>query len=114
MWLFTTSGFVSIVAYGPDPALLLVRAHHADDIAALFGPEAVVVADAGHDYKFRAVISRERVAQVVAERVGEIMYTNFKAEVADPTRHQAYLGVWRTMKRFQVALYGPLRRPPSP
>jgi hypothetical protein len=37
----------------------------------------------------------------MAEAVRHISYPNFKATVKDRARHDAYMGVWNTMYRYQ-------------
>lgn len=106
MWLFSTAGFVSIVEYKPDPTRLLVRARHADDIPALFGVGVTVEVNPTADYRFRSVISRERVAEVIAAKVADIHYPNFKNTLNDHRRAAAYMNVWAAMERYQSEITG--------
>jgi hypothetical protein len=100
MWIFLADSFLSIVDKGGDGTTLLVRARRAGDIEKVF-PEAEVVTGGGTDYRYRARLPRERVAEKVAQAVRDISYPNFKSEVADQTRHDAYMDVWRAMYRYQ-------------
>ena len=98
MWIFLSDSFLSAVA-SHEPDMLLVRARHEGDIPAVF-PSAEVVADAGTDYPYRALVSRTLVARAIADRVTSIDYPNFKATVQDEIRHKAYRNVWRNMREF--------------
>lgn len=123
MWVFLNNAFLSIVdpeaSYdgrgGPVGDKLLVRARIASDIEAAF-PEAKVIETPDRDYRFRALISRKMVAQVMAHQVEQIGYSNFKGSVPDKRRHDCYMGVWSVMNREQERRYPPrykARRQPS-
>lgn len=101
MWIFLSDSFLSIVDKG-DPAgqTLLVRARRHGDIEAVF-PDAEVVEGRGTDYRYRARIDREQVAQAIAEQVRGVKYQNFKATVTDDDRHRAYMEIWSSMYRYQ-------------
>jgi len=100
MWIFLNNAFLSIVDKGGDGSTLLVRSRKAGDIERGF-PEAEVSETPRNDYRFRARVDREQVAQAFAEAVRSVRYPNFKDSVKEPGRHEAYLGVWEVMFRFQ-------------
>lgn len=101
MWIFLSGSFLSIVDKGDATGqTLLVRARKAGDIGAVF-PDAEVIEGAGTDYRYRARIDRERVAQAMADQVRGIRYGNFKATVKDRERHDACMRVWDVMYAFQ-------------
>ena len=100
MWIFLTDAFLSIVDKDGDGTTLLVRARRAGDIERVF-PGAEVIEGAGTDYRYRARIDREDVAQRLAEQVRGIRYANFKATVKDSRRGEAYLDVWDVMRQAQ-------------
>jgi hypothetical protein len=101
MWIFTSDSFLSIVDKGdPSGATLLVRARRKGAIERMF-PAAEVVEGAGTDYRYRARIDREAVAQAMADAVRNIRYSNFKSTVNDRPRHDAYLRVWSVMFDYQ-------------
>lgn len=103
MWIFTSDSFLSVVDKGdPSGATLLVRARRKGDIERVF-PGAEVIEGAGTDYRYRARIDREAVAQAMAEAVRNVRYGNFKSTVKDRARHDAYMGVWLAMAAFQAA-----------
>lgn len=100
MWIFLNDAFLSIVDKGGDGSTLLVRARGSGDIERVF-PEAQVNETSRNDYRFRARILRERVALTLADAVRAIDYPNFKSSVEEPTRHDAYMGAWAVMHRWQ-------------
>jgi hypothetical protein len=101
MWIFTSDSFLSIVDKGdPSGATLLVRARRKGDIERVF-PDAQVTEGDGTDYKFRARIDREAVAQAMAEAIRKVDYGNFKSSIKDRERHDALIRVWSAMYDFQ-------------
>jgi hypothetical protein len=100
MWIFLNNAFLSVVDKGGDGTTLLVRGRNQGDIESVF-PGAQVSKTPNNDYLYRARIDREEVAQAIAEAVRHISYPNFKATVKDRARHDAYMGVWNTMYRYQ-------------
>lgn len=103
MWIFLSSSFISIVDKGDETGkTLLVRARSKGDIERVF-PSAEVVEGAGTDYRFRARIDREEVAQRIADEARNTRYSNFKSTVKERGRHDAYMGVWDEMFKYQIA-----------
>ncbi len=108
MWIFLNDAFLSIVT-DRNSAKLLVRARLSGDIERVF-PGAKVAEDMGTDYRFRAWIERETVADTLHHAVTDINYGNFKNSVQDHARHDAYFGVWNVMHRAQEKLRQPAGR----
>jgi hypothetical protein len=100
MWIFLNDAFLSTVDKGGDGTTLLVRARRRGDIERVF-PESAVECSPRNDYRFRARIGREAVAQALAASVRALGYDNFKDSVKERCRHDAYLGVWEVMYEFQ-------------
>ena len=100
MWIFLNEAFLSIVDKGGDGTTLLVRARRRGEIEKVF-PGILVQETPGNDYRFRARIPRDQVAKAIASAIESIGYPNFKGSVHDPLRHEAYLGVWEVMHRYQ-------------
>jgi len=100
MWIFTNSGFISVVADRNSTGNLLVRARVRGHIQAMF-PCADVFTDEHADYYYRALLPRKTVADAMAQSVESIQYPNFKDSVSNPTLHDAYLKVWEAMRRLQ-------------
>jgi len=105
MWIFTNSGFLSVVAHRDNKEVLLVRARRAGEIESIF-PKAETFKMESADYHYRAEIKRDEVAQVMAEQIQNIEYDNFKSSVNDNKRHDAYMGVWSVMYAYQATMAG--------
>ena len=104
MWIFTNSGFISIVADRDAASNLLVRGRREGDIETIF-PRAKVTITPNADYLYRASVTRQTAANAVAMSVLDIQYNNFKNSVLDPDRHEYYLDVWTVMRRMQEKQY---------
>jgi len=101
MWIFSSDSFISIVDKGDSSGqTLLVRGRCKGDIERAF-PDAEVIEGGGTDYRYRARIDREVVAQRMADAVRDISYPNFKSSVNEHDRHNAYMDVWDAMYQFQ-------------
>ncbi len=96
--------FISIAQYDEEPRLLQVRSRYRGDIEHLF-PESSVAEDSRGDYRFRAVIPRERVAHVIALRVQQMDYLSLNAEVRRQERAAAYDLVYDVMLQEQTTRY---------
>lgn len=101
MWICLNDSFLSIVAHRTKPDHLLVRARVKEHIDKVF-PGAKVYSAVGADYAFRTDVSRAKVMEVLAKRVGEVKYDNFKNSVKDDDLHEAYAGFWSIMYRYQL------------
>jgi hypothetical protein len=78
MWIFCKEGFLSIVQHDRQPRLLVVRGRVKGDIERLMSVRQVVEDTTGeHDYRYRAFLDRDRVADRIAEQVCAIRYANF-------------------------------------
>ena len=96
MWICDNEGFLSIVKNWNDEDTLLVRARSEEHIKNTF-PYCEMFTDAEADYPYRAYINRDEVAEVIAMRLAEIDYTNFKDSVVDDDLHDAYVNMWQVM-----------------
>ncbi len=110
MWLFTTSGFYSVVEKPWDrkTGTLTVRARVAADLDRLRqGPLPALgptIEKPDTDYRFRAQAPREAVALAVAALVRDLDYDNFKSAVGRTqghTRERLYHGVWSAAQKLQ-------------
>jgi hypothetical protein len=109
VWIFLNDAFLSIVAHRDDPDALLVRARRQGDIERTF-PGAAVSETPAADYRYRATLPRQKVADALAATVAGIDYPNFKASVADPDRHDAYLECWGILRDWRESSGGVGRR----
>ena len=104
MWLFTKTGFVSIVQNkrgGPDD--LIVRSRVRKDLENFIDmtatPEEVrIYENAGTDYQFRCFIERWELQRVMTKTVEELDYPNFKNNFKDDNlRSVVYTKVWNVL-----------------
>ena len=100
MWILMNDSMLSVVRHTGVPGSLLVRARLSGDIEQVF-PAAAVVEDGGSDYRFRATVPEQEVADAVSRRLLAIDYPNFKSSVRAPKRHSAYLKIWEVLHRMQ-------------
>ena len=102
MWVMLNDAFLSIVENRNNKSELLVRARVKGDLERVFTNVDTFVDDAA-DYKYRAFIAREVVEKVIASKVADINYPNFKGSVSseDHKRHNAYMRVWSEMNKIQ-------------
>lgn len=100
MWIFLPASFLSVVQKSSDTDTLTVRARIKGDIESVF-PQAQVEVNTGTDYKYRARLPREAVAQVLHDQVMGLRWSNFKGAVSTGKRHDAYMKVWSAMNAVQ-------------
>jgi hypothetical protein len=100
MWVCLNNSFLSIVQNRNNLEQLLVRSRRKGDIEKVF-PEAKVIQEAGSDYRYRAFINRDNVANAIAREVSNIDYGNFKNSVRDHDLHDAYSDFWLIMYTLQ-------------
>jgi hypothetical protein len=106
-WIFFNDAFISVVAPTPGSVAdredkVCVRARLKGHLEKVFGDHIAVEEGGGRDYRFRTLLPRRIVAQVIADRILEIDYGNFKDSVKDKPLHDAYLRVWGVMHSEQV------------
>ena len=107
MWIFTSTGFVSVVEHRDDPERLVVRARDRASLDALVARTGAPINPwQGSDYAFRIVVDRPVLAAWLADVARAIDYTNYmsSALAARGGRFEAALhDVWRAMMAFQRA-----------
>ena len=104
MWLFTTSGFLSIVQHKDLPGFFQVKSRSADPLEALWPDQEVEVIDWA-DYRFRITARKEKVIPVITATLESLDYTSFKNECSDDEEyHRALTRIWGTMFQFQDLL----------
>ena len=117
MWIFTDTSFVSIVrpknGKGRKDSLV-VRGRVKGDIEALF-PKAKVRVTPTRDYLYRALVSRKAAAEVLAKKIRDIDYNNYKDAITDKAedRHDAYLSVWWELMNLQRGRAGTTKAQPT-
>jgi hypothetical protein len=100
MWIQFNNAFLSIVENREKTIELLVRARVKGDIEKVF-PEADVFEDNNADYKYRAFISKAKVAERMVLKVTEINYDNFKNSVKEIDRKKIYSNIWAELRKIQ-------------
>ena len=100
MWIKFNNAFLSIVENRDNKSELLVRARVKGDIEKIF-PDADVFEDENADYKYRAFISKAKVAAKMMFKMTDINYDNFKNSVKESERRNTYSKVWMELKKLQ-------------
>lgn len=100
MWLCFSDAFVSAVA-DRNSDCLLVRARRREHLQNLFGREVQISVSAGTDYKYRVVVDRATLSDVVQKVLMNLRYTNFKQSVVDQALHNLYGEFWVLHHRMQ-------------
>lgn len=103
MWICLNDGFVSIVADRGNKDRLLVRARREQDLKN-FLPEFrhdAIFKDEAADYRWRAFVNRLEVNAIVALRIGNIEYDNFKNSVKDNDLRALYGSMWQLHYSYQ-------------
>jgi hypothetical protein len=102
MWIFFPNAMLSIVAHRDKPDRLLVRARLRGDLERTF-PGVPVSRTPHADYLYRVEVSRSLVAELLAEHVDTMTYTNVKGAIpaGDLRRKRAMHDVWAVMNDAQ-------------
>lgn len=110
MWLVTEFGFFSVVRKPEDVerGTLTIRSRVRQDLENLrrryIPTMSEIQEDSRADYRYRAIASKESVADAMAAVVRSIDYANVKdrvAEVQGDERATIYHGVWSALARLQ-------------
>jgi len=111
MWLFTRHGFFSITESPTHAGQMQFRARLREDLEALKAARGIgariVETPAPADYRFRFVVSREEMVEIVAQEAAAIDYGNFKQTVHEEPGQESkagpYMRVWAAMLSLQTA-----------
>lgn len=103
MWLFLNDAFVSIVRDRNDAGRVCVRARNRAHLERLF-PADRILETSDADYACRVFVDKEVVADIVARRVRQIDYGNFKSSVGDDALHRLYQELWCAQAQYQARL----------
>ena len=103
MWLFTTTGFISIVEDNADQ--LTVRARDSFSLSPLAQSYNVEIRSTPTaDYPYRIFLSKDQFKNYLHNQTGLINYKNFKSEVAITRGKKfanALLSVWSAMHEVE-------------
>lgn len=111
MWVFLPDSFLAVSEHALDPRWLAIRARFPGDIERVF-PTATVTETREADYRFRTLVPREEVAEVIAAKVRRINYPALTAEIAElgDRRPDVYAEAWDVLRRAQAAELSRRRR----
>lgn len=110
MWIASKSGFYSIVQTRDNQRLLMVRARAEKDliklknnVVALKNHEIHFTIDA--DYRFRMIVTRDELHELMQFLTEEIDYPNFKDKIQvtpdQKDKLTSYSKIWSTMYDYQ-------------
>ena len=100
-WLCFNDAFLSVVNHRDDRDLLVVRARRREHLTNVFGKDAQITVTPERDYKYRVIAERKKVAEIVAARINEIDYGNFKDSVGTDGLHALYERFWGLHHQYQ-------------
>jgi hypothetical protein len=100
-WLCFNDAFLSVVNHRTDQNLLVVRARRREHLTKVFGPSATIEVTPDRDYKYRTIADRKKVADIVASRIQNIDYGNFKDSVRSDDLHDLYARFWSLHHHYQ-------------
>ena len=92
-WIYTTKGYVSIVAHNDLVDRYLVRARERSTLVDFMPDETITTLDDA-DYPHRILTDGVGVMVLMGKISNTITYTNFKNAVKQPDRLSAYYGVY--------------------
>ena len=109
MWLFSTSGFYTVVEHRDQPGTLIVRARVKKDLATLkdkYMPDmGKITYHKDYDYPYRGFISKEGFGAGLAKMALDIDYEKFKEAVRKTQgskRAGLYTEVWGKMIKLEA------------
>ena len=83
MWVFTETGFVSVVRKNDRPDLYTVRSRDRQSLEPLAAMAKVeIVASPLGDYPYRAFVEPAVFTEWLADQASQIEYSNFKSRVS--------------------------------
>ncbi len=100
-WLCFNDAFLSVVNHSDDKDLLVVRGCRRYHLTNVFGKDAQITVTPEKDYKYRVVADRKKVAQIIAARINQINYGNFKDSVGTEDLHELYGRFWGLHYQYQ-------------
>ncbi len=99
MWICLNNAFLSVVE-SDDPNYMMVRARSRQHLVNTFPGERIHVTPR-NDYRFRVIVARTEVAEMLAQAVLDMDYSNFKNSTRGFHLHSLYEKFWFLHRRFQ-------------
>ena len=109
MWIFTPTGFLSVVEHRDDSRCLLVRARAQEDLKGIseFAVQEIIEMPEA-DYRYRVEVARVTFAAFMRVQIAEIDYPNFKGRLHEQNRsaiaierEQFAYRVWQAGYQYQ-------------
>ena len=100
MWICFNDAFISAVESDDDANVFKVRARKKQHLKTLF-PGKKIYTTENTDYRHRVFVSRKAFARMVADRIEQVDYTNFKDSVEDKKLHDLYADFWELHWKYQ-------------
>ena len=100
MWLFTSEGFVSVVAHSEKPDTLLVRARDEGSLLSLVEATGATLRHTpSNDYPYRIETSPGVLSSWLADQVSNLDYPNFKSRMwsARPEFSSVLHSIWELL-----------------
>ena len=101
MWLFTTSGFLSVVQHNSMPNHFQIKARVPNPLQKLWPSHEIEIIDWA-DYRYRISIEKSEALPVLLKLMEEIEYTSFKDACSkDGIYHTVLARIWNIMYTYQ-------------
>jgi len=105
MWLFTQTGFVSVVANSEKEDEMMVRARDKQSLQPFVDEYGVKILSWKHtDYPLRVLITRKQFVDWLVQSGEDLTYSNYKTRVSQTRGHEfahPLHDVWATMLRLE-------------
>ena len=105
MWVFTESGFVSVIRHHSEAGKLVVRARDHQSLEGLAHAVGLDIEPSpGRDYPYRVCIDDSTFATWLSKQIMKINYTNYKShmeEIRDHDFSSALHSVWSAMRQVE-------------
>ena len=105
MWLFTETGFVSVVADAKQKDQMVVRARDKQSLQPLVDEYGVKILNwKNRDYPHRVLLTRKQFVDWLVQMGEELEYTNYKNRVTQTRGHEfahPLHTVWATMLELE-------------
>ena len=106
MWVFTTTGFLSIVQHKDMADHFQIKSRVRAPLESLWPEHDILVIDWA-DYRYRITIAKQEVVPVLVGAITSIGYTSFKDQCRDDANYYESLGrIWAEMYRYQTKMEG--------
>ena len=105
MWVFTESGFVSVIRHHSEAGKLVIRARDHQSLEGLANAIGLDIEPTpGSDYPYRTVADDSAFAAWLSKQILKINYTNYKDHMESIRDHDfsgALLSVWSAMQQVE-------------